>query len=59
MAQARDSTPEPITAVIMCELAVQTFPVLLKYEDICYINNQEFPIQESLFDKIPLSTIHD
>jgi len=27
MAQARERTPEPITAVIMCALAVQNVPV--------------------------------
>jgi len=27
MLQANDSTPDPITAAIMCELAVQTVPV--------------------------------
>lgn len=26
IAQAKDNTPEPITAVIMCALAVQTVP---------------------------------
>jgi len=30
IAQAKDSTPEPITAVIMCALEVQTVPVFVK-----------------------------
>jgi len=36
MAQANDSTPDPITAVIMCELAVQTFPVSYHHMYIVY-----------------------